>query len=259
MSDDVRRAEFRIGGLRLVAAAGTQVGNRYPANFDVLHLDQELPLVVVADGMGGGRGSAVAGRTTVDVVVRAVTAASLPIGPAGLRAVVAEAQSQVRAAGDALGELTGCTLTAFVGGAADDPQSAWIVQVGDSRAYRMRGGLLELLTVDHTAAWMGAIYGWFAADSPEAAAARYRLTRYIGHHELPEPDVLSIALRPGDVICLCTDGIAEQVTYERLAAQLDRADPEAAVAQLLVDTLAAGGHDNATVAVIRVDGAAGQR
>ena len=45
--------------------ADTVIGNRYAANFDVLHVDAERGLAVVADGMGGGRGSAVAGRAVV--------------------------------------------------------------------------------------------------------------------------------------------------------------------------------------------------
>ncbi|GID97767.1 PP2C family protein-serine/threonine phosphatase [Amorphoplanes digitatis] len=229
-------------------AAGSVVGNRYPANFDVLHIDPVWPLVVVADGMGDGPGSAIAGRTAVDVFVAGATAAPTP---RALRAAVAEVQLRVRAAGAALGELTGCTLTAFVG-AVDEPD-AWIVQLGDSRAYRLRDGLLELLTTDHTMAWLGAVYGWWPADSPEAHAARYRLTRYAGHPDSPEPDVLSVALRAGDVFLLCTDGLAEQVGYERLTEVLrGTPDPGEAATTLLEDSLRAGGDDNATAAVIRV-------
>jgi serine/threonine protein phosphatase PrpC len=130
---------------------------------------------------------------------------------------------------------------------------AWIVQLGDSRAYRLRDGLLELLTVDHTAAWLGAIYGWYPADSAEAATARYRLTRYIGHPDAPEPDLLHVSLRPGDVYCVCTDGVAEQLDYHRLASRLGGSGrPGELVRGILADTLAAGGRDNATVAVLRV-------
>jgi PPM family protein phosphatase len=246
--------EWHAGDLRLHAAGGTQVGNRYTANFDVLHVDPDRPLAVVADGMGDGRGSTVAGRTAVDVLVADVRGVGArPVGPRRLRAAIGKAQRRVRLAGEELGELTGCTLTALVGGADDDPAAGWIVQIGDSRAYRLRSGLLELLTVDHTAAWLGAIYGWYPADSPAAAADRYRLLRYVGHPDLPEPDVLSVALRPGDVYCLCTDGLAEQVAYQRLAAVL-RSDrpPTAMVAELLEHALAAGGRDNATLAVVRV-------
>ena len=216
------------------------VGNRYPANFDVLHLDETQPVVVVADGMGGTEGSRVAGRTAVDVF-----AAHARPGPAALRAAVAQAQREVRAAGKGLGMLTGCTLTALVGDGSD----AWLVQIGDSRVYRLRDGFLDLLTVDHTAAWLGAVNGWYAFDSPEAHAARYHLSRYVGHPAMPEPDVLNVTLRPGDVYLLCTDGVAEQVPYQRIHNALGTSDP---VATLLADSLAAGGQDNATAAVVSV-------
>ena len=242
MIDEILRFDAGAG---LAIAAGTQVGRRYPANYDVLHADARL--VVVADGMGDGEGSATAGRTAVDTMAAAL--AGVPATPARLRAAVAEAQSRVRAAGRRLGVLTGCTLTAFVPGADGD---AWLVQVGDSRAYRLRDGLLELLTTDHTAAWLGAVNGWWPADSPAAARARYQLHRYVGHPGDPEPDILNVSLRPGDVYCLCTDGVTDQVPYHRLAERLAAADPRDAVAGVLADTLAAGGHDNATLAVVGV-------
>ena len=255
--------DVHTGGLVLTLGAGSDVGRRYPANFDVLHVEAPDPgavslLAVVADGMGAGVGSAVAGRTAVGTFVEAVRALAAPVDPGALRGAVAEAQRRVRAAGDRLGELTGCTLTALVVEAG----AGWIVQLGDSRAYRWRGGLLELLTVDHTQAWLGAVNGWYPADSPQAAAARYQLTRYVGHPDLPEPDVLNVALRPGDVLCLCSDGLAEQVPYRRLARALGSAsdpggergrapggDPGSIAAGLLAEALAAGGNDNATVVV----------
>ena len=249
--------DVRSGGLVLTVGAGSDVGRRYPANFDVLHVEAPTSgaaslLAVVADGMGAGEGSAVAGRTAVGTFVAAARDLVPPVDPAQLRAAVARVQRLVRAAGQRLGELTGCTLTALVveGG------SGWIVQLGDSRAYRLRGGLLELLTVDHTQAWLGAVNGWYPADSPQAAMARYQLTRYVGHPDLPEPDVLNVGLRPGDVLCLCSDGLAEQVPYERLALALasanDHADPGEIAAGLLADALAAGGNDNATAVVVSV-------
>lgn len=241
------------GPLRLTLAGGSCVGNRYAANFDVLHVDDRLAFIAVVDGMGDGAGSAAAGRTTMDVVVPGVRRAAVEpgglVGAATLRGVVAEAQRQVIAAGAELGMLTGCTLTALVG----DAESAWIVQLGDSRAYRRRAGLLELLTVDHTMAWLGAVNGWYPPDSPAALAARYQLTRYLGHHGAPEPDLLAVTLRAGDTYCLVTDGVAEQVDHHRLDTWLTSAAPPGEIAAgVLADTLAAGGDDDATIAVLRV-------
>lgn len=228
----------------VVMAGGTDVGRRYPANFDVMYHDRARTLAVVADGMGAGRGSAVAGRTAVDGFV----AAARP--DAGvLRQAVADIQRQVRRAGEELGELTGCTLTALVG---HGPHAAWIVHMGDSRAYRLREGLLEQLTVDHTMAWLGAVNGWYPFDSPQAQRDRYHLTRYIGHPDEPEADLLYVSLRPGDVLCLCTDGIAEQVPYQRLARILGTGGPDDMIGQLVADAVAAGGHDNATAVVLKV-------
>lgn len=242
---------WTVAGRRVTAAAGSVVGNRYRENYDVVHLDAARPVAVVADGMGDGPGSAAAGRTAVDVFLRELPA---EISAAALRAAVGKIQAEVRAKAHTLRQLTGCTLTAFTADPTSSPAAVWIVQLGDSRAYRLRDGLLELLTIDHTVAWLGVTHGWFAADSPEAHAARYRLTRYAGHPDAPEPDLLNATLRPADVYLLCTDGIADQLTYERLNQTLSATpDPAAAAHALLEATLEAGGSDNATVVVIRVE------
>jgi serine/threonine protein phosphatase PrpC len=240
---------FGRGRILLEIAGGTVTGNRYPANFDVLHLDPELPLAVLADGMGAGEGSRIAGRTAVDTLVEAVRAPGR-LDPARLRAAVAEVQSRVLAAGEHLPGLAGCTLTALL--VVPDGETAWLVHLGDSRAYRLRQGLLEQLTVDHTMAWLGVLNGWYPADSAQAGRDRYHLTRYVGHPDRPEADLLAVSPRSGDRYLLCTDGIADQVGYHRLATVLERRDPAAAVRELLADSLGAGGRDNATAVVLHV-------
>ncbi|MEU8658654.1 PP2C family protein-serine/threonine phosphatase [Actinoplanes philippinensis] len=167
-------------------------------------------------------------------------------GPAGLRAAVAAVQRAVREAGRGIAGLTGCTLTAFVG---DTDGSAWLVQLGDSRAYRLRDGVFELLTSDHTAAWLGLLNGWYAADSREAYRDRHRLTRFAGHPGMPEPDLINVSLRPGDRFLLCTDGVSDQIHDRRLAEALTE---RITVTELLAETLDHGGDDNATAVMIVV-------
>lgn len=265
------QAEWSAYGGRLAAAAGSVVGNHYHENYDVLHLDSAYPLAVVADGMGRGPGSTLAGRTAVDAFVRevrSIVGADAPAAPGTLRDAVTRVQREVTEVGRLLSGLTGCTLTAFLtdpyGGPAaercresaadrDATGDAWIVQLGDSRVYRLRRGLLELLTIDHTVAWLGVTHGWFAADSPEAHRARYRLTRYVGHPDQPESDLLHVGLRPGDMFLVCTDGVADQVSYHDLGTILGTAgDPPDAVQAILDATLQAGGADNATAVVVSV-------
>lgn len=246
---EISTAEWTLAGRWLTAAAGSVVGTRYRENYDVLHLDEARPLAVVADGMGDGPGSRAAGRTAVDVFVQKTAAGA---DSHALRAAVADVQRAVQKAGRGLPDLTGCTLTAFVGDPSGDDSAAWLVQLGDSRAYRLRDDLLELLTVDHTAAWLGVLHGWYPADSAEARVARYRLTRYAGHPAHPEPDLLNVSLRRGDLYLLCTDGVTDQVGYQRLSQILrTTTNPSTAVRTLLDDTLRRG-EDNATATLIRV-------
>ncbi|MGM1060278.1 PP2C family protein-serine/threonine phosphatase [Saccharothrix sp. Mg75] len=227
----------------LSAAAGSEVGQRYRANYDAFSLSTDPLLAVVADGMGDGPGSAVASRTAVDLVVRRAAA-----GKEALLDAVAEAHRLVFDFGREHGVLAGCTLTAL----AECPDGFWLVQIGDSRLYRSRGELLELLTVDHTMAWLGAVHGWYPFDSAEARAARYHLTRFVGHVDAPAPDLVKVEVRPGDVLLLCTDGVAEQVPHHRVSDVLGRdAPPGDAVRDLLAAAGAAGGRDNATAIVVR--------
>lgn len=232
--------------MRFDAATGSEVGHRYTANFDVAHLSTEPLLAVVADGMGDSPGSALAGRATVDTVVAGLVGV---VTPGLIRTVVGRAQDTVLEIGRQ-GDvgLAGCTLTVLTG----DADELWIAQLGDSRVYRLRGSLLELLTVDHTMAWLGAVHGWYPFDSPQARAARYHLTRFVGHPDRPAPDVLSVVPVVGDVYLLCTDGVAEQVAYARIAEILSRNGPRQAVEELLAAADAAGGQDNATAVVVSV-------
>jgi serine/threonine protein phosphatase PrpC len=234
----------------LTGAVGSEVGRRYRANFDVAHLDLDPLLAVVADGMGDSDGSALAGRTTVDTFVEGVRNARGKIGPETIREAVAAAQDQVGEISRRDVGLAGCTLTALLAG---DEDALWIAQIGDSRVYRFRDDLLDLLTVDHTMAWLGIAHGLYTLDSPQAKAARYNLTRYVGHAARPEPDVLSVVPAPGDLYLLCSDGIAEQVPYPRMREILHlHIEPSAIVERLLAAADVGGGQDNATAIVLRV-------
>lgn len=237
-----------VNSLAIETAVGSDVGNRYSANFDVTHLAEQPLLAVLADGMGDGPGSAAAGRIAVDIFVDYATRGVA--GPDTLRDAVAAADAEVSRVGRELRDLAGCTLTAIVAA----PQGFWLVQIGDSRVYRWRAGLLELLTTDHTMAWLGAVHGWYPFDSTQAASARYQLTRYIGHGSAPEPDICSVTMRPGDRYLLCTDGVSDQLGYDDLRTFLARdAPPHSVVTAVLAACEAAGGNDNASAIVIRVN------
>lgn len=233
--------------IAITAAAGSEIGNRYRENYDVQHLSLDPLLAIVADGMGDGPGSAMAGRTTVDTLVDRLRAEKPDA--TGILDAVATASRLVVERGKEIAGLSGCTLTALIEGT----DGFWITQLGDSRVYRLRAGVLELLTVDHTMAWLGAVHGWYPFDSEQAATARYHLIRCVGDRTIPDPDLMRIAPRPGDVFLLCTDGVTEQVSFYQIRETLmGQATPAVMVESLLAAANAAGGNDNASAIVIAV-------
>jgi PPM family protein phosphatase len=224
-------------------AGGTQLGTKYDENYDVLLAEDTL--LAVVDGMGSGDGSRFAGRTTMKMLEHLRNGQP---DPDRLRAVAAEAHHAIRDGWQRPG-LAGCTMAVL----CVDGDRAWIASLGDSRVYRWRKGLLEQLTIDHTEAWLGAVNGWWDPDSSRAKAARYHLLRFVGHPDAPEPDVHNVTLRPGDVYMLCTDGIADDVSYQTIADVLGspRTAPQM-VESLLAAAMDAGGNDNATLAVLQI-------
>jgi protein phosphatase len=127
---------------------------------------------------------------------------------------------------------------------------AYLIHVGDSRAYVRRRGRLQQLTRDQTLGeYMVSLGAWTeeqAARSRPAAA----LSSAIGGSEL-HPVVGLVDLEPGDSIMLCTDGLIKHVSSERIETLMEQSENVQAVARQLVDeALADGGTDNVTVIVV---------
>lgn len=168
------------------------------------------PIFVLADGMGGLRGGAEASRVAVDAMANQWLAHDA-MAPAQ---AVQAANGRVRD-GMSEGEQRGCTLTAL----RISNDQATIVHVGDSRAYRIRDGIAELLTRDHNLRSellaAGIVPGSTGAFGPLRA-----LTSYLGkpYDEL-EVDVRSVSLRSGDRLMLCTDGVFDGLRHSELVGR----------------------------------------
>ena len=128
---------------------------------------------------------------------------------------------------------------------------AYLVHVGDSRAYVRRRGRLQRVTRDQTyGEFMVALGAWTDEQVAKATTAS-ALSSAIGGSEF-EPVVGLVDLEPGDSILLCTDGLCKHVSDERIAAALEQPTDAAATCRVLVDeALAGGGTDNVTVVVVR--------
>ena len=203
-------------------------------------------VLAVADGMGG----ALAGEVAAQVAVEAVAALAAPVTADDVRQALQEANRAIRrmAAEDPDKAGMGTTLTTAL--LADDRLD--VVHVGDSRAYLWRDGELRQLTEDHSVVAELVRRGSLSAEDAEHHPHRNVITRALGAEPDVVADTVSEALRDGDVVLLCSDGLSSYVPERDIAAALAAAGSLREAAAALVERAnAAGGTDNVTVVLAR--------
>src|SRR5205807_3980823 len=146
----------------------------------------------------------------------------------------------------------GTTLTAAY---VDDSELA-IAHVGDSRAYLFRDGSLKRLTQDHSLVDELVRRGKLTEEQAAEHPQRSIITRALGPEPTVEIDTWTYPVRAGDVLLLCSDGLTSMVPEERLEHILASAPDLNAAAQALIDEAnSAGGRDNITVVLSRIEDA----
>jgi len=209
------------------------------------------PLFAIADGMGGAQAGEVASQTAAAVFAR-----GLPAGRGSveerLAGAVQEANEQIHGLSVSSDELAGMgtTLTAAYVGEHD----VTIVHVGDSRGYRWRDGRLERLTSDHSLVEELVRQGRLEPSEAEDHPQRSIITRALGPEAVVHPDARTFPARAGDVFLLCSDGLTDMVGEAAIAEAFAQASSLQAAARELVDRAnAAGGRDNITVVLFRLE------
>jgi protein phosphatase len=212
------------------------------------------PIFVVADGMGGAQAGEVASKAAADAFD-----VDLPDGPPEqiLRETIVNANRSIHelARDDPSRAGMGTTLTAAIVSA--EREEVAIGHVGDSRAYRLRGGRLEQLTRDHSLVEEMRRKGQLTDAQAEDHPQRSIITRALGPEPDVEPDVHSVPAAPGDVFLLCSDGLTTMLGEAQIGKLLTRASSMSAAVRALVDEAnRAGGRDNITVLAFRLEDAA---
>jgi serine/threonine protein phosphatase PrpC len=204
---------------------------------------------VVADGMGGRGGGALAARTAIDRFLARIDA-----DHPDWRQLVETVNAEVILAGRERGvERLGTTLlAAIVGGPV-----ITIVHLGDSRAYRLTvlagRSRLDVVTHDHNVRSELLAAGLDIGEYRERGVALHGLTSFIGlEHEALRVDVLAVPVRAGDRILLCTDGVHRQLDDDQLRAALSLPSCRQAAERLVAQADELGGRDNATALVIGI-------
>jgi protein phosphatase len=234
--------------VRVRFGAATDIGRARGRNEDS-YLAQE-PLFAVADGMGGHRGGDVASSLAIAALRRAAES-----GDASWSRLIEEFQEanrEVFERGNDQDDLhgMGTTLTAVC---LTDTE-ARIAHVGDSRAYLLRDGSLHLLTEDHTLVERMVQAGQLTRTEARQHPQRSILTRALGVEEDLPVDEVTLPLRAGDRLLLCTDGLTSMIDEDAIRdVLLGEPNSQGACEELIDAANKAGGDDNITVVLLDVE------
>jgi PPM family protein phosphatase len=251
--------------MQLEFFSALDTGRARSNNEDAVRVDEDLALAVLADGMGGYNAGEVASAMAVDHICqdirRWLTEVTSPRDENEIRqALMASAQQANRAVFDASqsrAEYAGMGTTLVTALFNDD--RLWIGHVGDSRAYRLRGGKLEQLSRDHSLLQEQIDAGLLTPEEAVYSMNRNLVTRAVGVEPDVELEVVGHDLRSGDIVLLCSDGLSDMLPDAAIAQVMRASDNLELTAQALIAAAnAAGGRDNISVVLVRAKGGAAQ-
>jgi protein phosphatase len=249
--------------LTVECAGLTDVGRKRNHNEDSYLVDEELHLFVVADGMGGHAGGGTASRIaveTIDAEVRkarqlanspfdaTTTLQDSPL-PEVLRTAVERACMAIFNAAQEDPRLSGMGTTVISLVVKDN--HAFFAHVGDSRAYLLRGDLIQQISEDHSLVNEQIKAGMITPE--EARHSRYKniITRSVGFEEEVQVDVMGLVAEPGDTFLLCSDGLANMIEDQEMLETVRKHPFQDAPKQLIAFANERGGDDNITVILVR--------
>jgi protein phosphatase len=227
----------------------TDTGRQRQANEDS-YLARS-PLFVVADGMGGAQAGEVASLTAVQAFE-----GGLPVGAPeeALQASISSANRTIHDRAHSDSSLAGMGTTITAAAVDSERESVVIGHVGDSRAYRLRDGILQRLTRDHSLVEEMRRRGQITEEQAEDHPQRSIITRALGPEPEVEVDIQSVPSEPGDVFLLCSDGLTTMVGDERIRDLIVSSPSlDAATRSLIEEANRAGGRDNITVVLFEVE------
>lgn len=252
ISDIESTHEF--GLVAVTHAAMSDVGRRREENQDSWGVieGEDFRFFIVADGMGGVKGGAIASSTAIEVVSEKLSR-QLKVDIPSIVEAVNQANTEVFEKGLEDTCLSGMGTT-FVG-LCFSPKGLFVVNVGDSRAYRLRDGQIVQLTEDHTLVTELLRSGAISSDQVENHPISHMLTRSLGPTPAIDIDCwLNREIpRAADKYLLCSDGLYNLVSDDEMAVYMDNYSLEEAVEKLVALANERGGTDNITVIVVKVE------
>lgn len=247
--------------MQLSHGAATDTGRKRSENQDSLLVDfdqvrypADPALFVVCDGVGGAQAGKTASSLAVEQV-RDIFRSQSDLNLAHRLIMAADRASAAIFAASQEDPSTEGMATTLVA-AAFDGEQCYIVNVGDSRAYRIKQGQIEKVTTDHTLIQDQIDNGLLTVDQAANSPFKHVITRSLGRQteNVGAQDYGPIALVPGEVYILCSDGLTDMVSEDEILAVAGSRRPASAAQELVDLANLHGGRDNITVIVVRVEG-----
>lgn len=239
--------------MKLCAWGQSDPGRKRERNEDSYLIDTEIGMLVIADGMGGHQGGAIASRMAIECFAAELLASRATCAglPELMRRAAQRASGIIYEFACTRRELVGMgtTFTSLV----IERGEAYILHAGDSRCYIVRNGSLRQITEDHSWIAEQLRVDIITAERAKRSNRRHLVTKSIGFQRTTDPDLSRMPMSSGDVFLLCSDGLTNHVAndeLERIVMEVDHRNlPETLIA-LANDR---GGYDNITVLVGRIE------
>jgi len=211
----------------------------------------------VCDGMGGAAAGEVASKLAVDIIYESMLAGGPPPNRDELarRLVATVEEAGLRIFNEARADRTrrGMGTTATVATLLDS--RLFIAQVGDSRAYLLRGETLVQVTRDQSLVNQLIEAGQLTEEEAETFEHNNIILQALGTAETVQVDLTYVDLRRGDVLLMCSDGLSGMIRAEDIRSALVNFDEPLEICKVLTEKAnQAGGHDNITVIVVKFEG-----
>lgn len=241
--------------LHYTAAAATDRGRKRPSNEDAYGFSIERGVFLVCDGMGGAAAGEIASALAVNEMLRLLDrppiAAEQPAGPRWLaEEAIAATNEAIYSRSQRNYKLSGMGTTLV--GLLVDERRVWVLNVGDSRCYRLRDRQLEQITLDHSLVEEQVRLGRMSRSEALRSPLRNVITRALGTQSRVTPDIFELEAEPGDLFMLCSDGLTRELADPSIETLLATDLPlDQLCARLVEAAKKAGGHDNITCILVR--------
>ncbi len=231
-----------------------KVRNQNQDYYELKQMDDKSILAVVCDGMGGARAGNVASRLAVDVLTKEIARSyDARLNEQELLNMMLEAVALSNTAVYEHAQLSeeyrgmGTTLVA----AMIRDGMAYVVNVGDSRAYHLSEEGIQMITEDHSVVEMMVQRGEITREEAKHHPVKNLITRAIGTEAVVDIDSFTQTMKPGEYILLCSDGLSNMMADQEILFEVEHGDDRGDCCKRLLKIAEdRGAPDNVTVVLV---------